>query len=88
VAKAGTSLQALRGLAGSTWGVALSSMRCLYQAIIVPQMLYGVASWFRPDADKEANQRAYQRLHVNTETRGVLDQRRRACAERQPYHAG
>jgi Reverse transcriptase (RNA-dependent DNA polymerase) len=49
VAKAGTSLQALQGLAGSTWGIALSSMRHLYQAIIVPQILYGVASWFRPD---------------------------------------
>jgi ribonuclease HI len=48
VAKAGTSLEALRGLAGSTWGVALGSMRRIYQAIIIPQMLYGAAAWYQP----------------------------------------
>lgn len=50
LAKAGTSLHALRGLAGSTWGVALSYMRRTYQAIVIPQMLYGVAAWFQPGA--------------------------------------
>ncbi|EEA25056.1 reverse transcriptase, putative [Talaromyces marneffei ATCC 18224] len=48
IAKAGTSLEALRGLAGSTWGVALGSMRQIYQAIVIPQMLYGAAAWFQP----------------------------------------
>ena len=48
VAKAGTSLEALRGLAGSTWGAALESMRRIYQMIIIPQMLYGAAAWFQP----------------------------------------
>jgi hypothetical protein len=49
VAKAGTSLEALRGLAGSTWGVALGSMRRIYQAIVIPQMLFGAAAWYQPD---------------------------------------
>jgi hypothetical protein len=44
IAKAGTSLQAIKGLAGSTWGASLTVMRCLYQAIIIPQILYGVAA--------------------------------------------
>jgi hypothetical protein len=48
IAKAGTSLEALWGLAGSTWGVALGSMRRIYQAIVIPQMLYGAAAWFQP----------------------------------------
>ncbi|KUL82030.1 hypothetical protein ZTR_11395 [Talaromyces verruculosus] len=48
IAKAGTGLEALRGLAGSTWGVALGSMRRVYQAVIIPQMLYGAAAWFQP----------------------------------------
>ena len=47
VAKAGTSLEALRGLAGSTWGAALGSMRRIYQAIVIPQMLYGAAAWYQ-----------------------------------------
>lgn len=48
VAKAGTSLEALRGLAGSTWGIALGQMRRIYQAVVIPQMLYGAAAWFQP----------------------------------------
>jgi ribonuclease HI len=50
LAKAGTSLHALRGLSGSTWGVALSHIRRTYQAIVIPQMLFGVAAWFQPGA--------------------------------------
>lgn len=46
VAKAGTSLEALRGLSRSTWGVTLGSMRRIYQAIVIPQMLYGAAAWY------------------------------------------
>jgi hypothetical protein len=48
VAKAGVSLEALQGLAGSTWGTALGSMRRIYQAIVIPQMLYGAMAWFQP----------------------------------------
>ncbi|PCG94160.1 Hypothetical protein PENO1_079810 [Penicillium occitanis (nom. inval.)] len=48
IAKAGVSLEALRGLAGSTVGVALGSMRRIYQAIVIPQMLYGAAAWYQP----------------------------------------
>ncbi|KAJ5330279.1 zinc knuckle domain protein [Penicillium atrosanguineum] len=37
VAKAGVSLQALRSLAGSTWGGSLSAMRRIYQAVVIPK---------------------------------------------------
>ncbi|KAJ5144460.1 zinc knuckle domain protein [Penicillium atrosanguineum] len=48
VAKAGVSLQALRSLAGSTWGASLSAMRRIYQAVVIPQMLFGVSAWYQP----------------------------------------
>ncbi|KAJ6032769.1 hypothetical protein N7540_003501 [Penicillium herquei] len=50
VAKATGSLEALRGISGSTWGASLTAMRLVYQAVVVPQMLYGVAAWFSPAA--------------------------------------
>jgi hypothetical protein len=53
IAKAGTSLQAIRGLAGSTWGASLIVMRRLYQAIIIPQMLHGIAAWYHPATAKQ-----------------------------------
>lgn len=49
-AKANGSLEALRGMTGSTWGAPLMAMRMVYQAVIVPQMLYGIAAWFCPAA--------------------------------------
>jgi hypothetical protein len=39
LAKAAGSLEALRGISGSTWGASLMSIRKLYQAVIVPQAL-------------------------------------------------
>ncbi|KAJ5159354.1 zinc knuckle domain protein [Penicillium coprophilum] len=48
LAKAGVSLQALRGLTGSTWGASLSAMRAIYQAVMIPQMLFGAAVWHSP----------------------------------------
>ncbi|EKV14892.1 Reverse transcriptase, putative [Penicillium digitatum PHI26] len=48
LAKAGISLQALRGLTGSAWGASLSSMRTIYQAVMIPQMLFGAAAWHSP----------------------------------------
>ena len=48
VTKAGVSLQALRSLAGSTWGASLSAMRRIYQAVVIPQMLFGVSAWYQP----------------------------------------
>lgn len=57
VAKAETSLVALRGLSGSTWGTSLLAMRKVYQAVVIPQVLYGVATWFQPEimSAKESN---------------------------------
>lgn len=49
-AKANGSLEALRGMTGSTWGAPLMPKRMVYQAVIVPQMLYGIATWFCPAA--------------------------------------
>ncbi|KAJ6016472.1 zinc knuckle domain protein [Penicillium herquei] len=46
--KANTTLQALRSLAGSTWGASVSAMRRIYLAVVLPQMLYGVAAWYSP----------------------------------------
>jgi len=54
VIKGNISLQALRGLAGSTWGAALPAMRRIYQAVIIPQILYGVAAWYTPLTGKGA----------------------------------
>lgn len=47
-AKADVSLQALRSLAGSTWGASISAIRRIYQAVVVPQMLFGVSAWYQP----------------------------------------
>ncbi|KAJ5766658.1 reverse transcriptase [Penicillium nucicola] len=47
VAKASVSLRALRSLAGSTWGASLYAMRRIYQAVIIPQMLFGVSAWYQ-----------------------------------------
>ncbi|EED15965.1 hypothetical protein TSTA_010810 [Talaromyces stipitatus ATCC 10500] len=72
IAKAGTSLEALRGLSGSTWGVALGSMRRIYQAIVIPQMLYGPAAWFQPDLMS-------QRQIIQTVRKFTTIQKRAAC---------
>ncbi|OQD70292.1 hypothetical protein PENANT_c265G00793, partial [Penicillium antarcticum] len=50
LAKAAGSLEALRGISGSTWGASLMSMRKLYQAVVVPQALWGVSAWYCPAA--------------------------------------
>jgi hypothetical protein len=39
LAKGAGSLEALRGISGSTWGSSLIAMRKIYQAVIIPQML-------------------------------------------------
>ncbi|KAJ5110838.1 zinc knuckle domain protein [Penicillium argentinense] len=48
ISKASVSLQALQSLAGSTWGASLSAMRRIYQAVVIPQMLFGVSAWYHP----------------------------------------
>ena len=63
--KAGTSLQALRSLAGSTWGASLFAMRTIYQAVIIPQMLYGVAAWFSPLRAKRKPIRSVTASHLS-----------------------
>jgi hypothetical protein len=48
IAKASGSLEALRGVTGSTWGISLHGMRRVYQAVVIPQMLYGLSAWYCP----------------------------------------
>ncbi|KAI9036174.1 putative reverse transcriptase [Aspergillus affinis] len=48
LAKANGTLEALRSISGSTWGTSLLSMRRIYLAVVVPQLLYGAAAWYSP----------------------------------------
>lgn len=48
LAKANGSIEALRAMTGLVWGASLSAMRKVYQAVVVPQMLYGVSVWYCP----------------------------------------
>ncbi|KAJ6436485.1 hypothetical protein O9K51_10967 [Purpureocillium lavendulum] len=41
-------LSALSALASSTWGTGLISLRHVYRAMIIPQMLYGCSAWHVP----------------------------------------
>ncbi|KAJ9480553.1 hypothetical protein VN97_g13002, partial [Penicillium thymicola] len=50
LAKGAGSLEALRGISGSTWGSSLNAMRKVYQAVIIPQMLWGLSAWYCPAA--------------------------------------
>jgi hypothetical protein len=50
LAKGASSLEALRGISGSTWGSSLTAMRKVYQAVIIPQMLWGLSAWYCPAA--------------------------------------
>ena len=46
--KGNASLEALRGISGSTWGASLMAIRTVYRAVVIPQLLYGVAAWYCP----------------------------------------
>jgi ribonuclease HI len=72
VAKAGKSLHALRGLSGSTWGIALSAMRRVYHAIIIPQMLYGAAAWFQPGLLTKKDTNAIVRQFATVQKRAAV----------------
>lgn len=48
LAKANGSLEALRGITGWTWGASLATMRKVYRAVVIPQMLYGLSAWYCP----------------------------------------
>ncbi|KAI9039455.1 putative RNA-directed DNA polymerase from transposon X-element [Aspergillus affinis] len=48
LAKANRTLEALRSISGSTWGTSMLSMRRIYLAVVVPQLLYGVTVWYSP----------------------------------------
>ncbi|KAI9035570.1 ribonuclease H family protein [Aspergillus affinis] len=52
VAKANGSPEALRSISVFTWGTSLLNMRTIYLAVIVPQMLYGVAAWYSPTSGR------------------------------------
>lgn len=46
--KAAGSLEALRAISGSTWGASLLVMRKVYQAMVIPQMFWGITAWYSP----------------------------------------
>ena len=53
--KASASLDALRGMTGSTWGASLMAMRQVYRAVFVLQILYGATAWFSPKTKADEN---------------------------------
>jgi ribonuclease HI len=46
--KAHNSLKMLSRITGSTWGMSLLNLRKVYQAVILPQVLYGCSAWYVP----------------------------------------
>ena len=71
VAKAGVSLRALQSLAGSTWGASLSAMRRIYQAVVIPQMLFGVSAWYQPMLIDKTKARAISQSFVGIQERAA-----------------
>lgn len=43
--KISKSIGALISLAGSTWGASVTELRRIYQAVVIPQMMYGCSVW-------------------------------------------
>jgi ribonuclease HI len=43
--KISKSIGALASLAGSTWGAGATELRKIYQAVVIPQMMYGCSIW-------------------------------------------
>jgi hypothetical protein len=43
--KISKSIGALASLAGSTWGAGVTELRKIYQAVVIPQMMYGCSAW-------------------------------------------
>ncbi|PQE23329.1 reverse transcriptase protein [Rutstroemia sp. NJR-2017a BBW] len=43
--KISKSIGALTSLAGSTWGASVTELRRIYQAVVIPQMMYGCSVW-------------------------------------------
>ncbi|KAI9035704.1 uncharacterized protein KD926_002985 [Aspergillus affinis] len=60
LAKANRTLEAFRSISGSTWGTSLLSMRRIYLAVVVPQLLYGAAAWYSPTS-RTANYKKLQK---------------------------
>ncbi|KAJ5661392.1 uncharacterized protein N7477_009008 [Penicillium maclennaniae] len=48
IAKANSSLEAFRGITGSTKGTSISSIRKIYRAVVIPRLFWGLAAWFSP----------------------------------------
>ncbi|KAF4248432.1 hypothetical protein CNMCM8980_005985 [Aspergillus fumigatiaffinis] len=49
--KATTLLAPLAMLAGSTWGAGLTQLRRIYQAAVIPALLYGCSAWYTLKTD-------------------------------------
>ena len=46
MASAEACIEALKGIAGSTWGTSLEGMIKVYNALVIPKMLFGAAAWY------------------------------------------
>ena len=46
MAKANGTLETLTGITRSTWGISLKGLQRIYQAMVVPQLLYTSALWY------------------------------------------
>jgi ribonuclease HI len=71
IEKADVSLQALRSLASSTWGASLSAMRRIYQAVVIPQMLFGVSAWYQPMVISKMKARSISQPFVTIQKRAA-----------------
>ena len=54
--KALQRLTALSSLASSTWGANLATLRQVYQAMILPQLLYGCSTWYQTRENRRQGQ--------------------------------
>ncbi|RMZ90276.1 hypothetical protein DV736_g2490, partial [Chaetothyriales sp. CBS 134916] len=51
--KASQRLTALSSLASSTWGADLTTLRQVYQAMLLPQFLYGCSVWYKAQEHRQ-----------------------------------
>ena len=74
--KASKRLITLSSLASSTWGANLHTLRLVYQAMILPQMLYGYSAWYTTRMRRTSG-KPY--MHQSTMARFLTPVQRRAA---------
>ena len=64
--KATNRLTALSSLASSTWGASLNTLRQVYQAMILPQMLYRCSAWYRTRPHRPSGKTIHEQIYDDT----------------------